>query len=186
MRIVAGEFKNRTIHVPHDRSLETMSEMVREALFNILGDAVVDARFADLFAGSGSVGLEALSRGASRVTFVEMRRQAADAIRKTLEVFQVDKDRARVWTSDVFQLGGNSSEWSDWDIAFLDPPRRVKDNFLDDLVDRGVIGSEKLIVAARPVENCAEMGSNYLRLLDRRIYGKACLFFFGRYYGESL
>jgi len=186
MRIIAGEYKNRMIHVPRDRSLEVLSEMMREALFNILGDAIINARFADLFAGSGAVGLEALSRGARRVTFVEMRRPTAETIRQTLAVFQVEQDRARVWTSDVFQLGANPSEWSEWDIAFLDPPRRVKDNFLDDLVDRGVIGFEKLIVAARPVEKSAEMDSNRLRLLDRRIYGKAGFCFFEPYNGASI
>lgn len=178
MRIITGEFKNRMIHKPRTKSLKPTSEMMREALFNILGDEIIGARFADLYAGSGSVGIEALSRGAQRVTFVEKSQQIAKTIRETLKHFQVDRDRARVWVNDVFKLGENPSEWSNWDIAFLDPPRMVKDNFLDVLVAHEILGSERIIIVERPVENCTPIRSEYLHLLDRRSYGKAEFYFF--------
>lgn len=82
LRVIAGEFKNRTVSVPRSKSANVVTEMIREALFNILGDMVIGARFADLFAGSGVVGIEALSRGASRVTFIDNEKKNIQLIEK--------------------------------------------------------------------------------------------------------
>lgn len=178
MRIIAGQFKNRVITAPQGKKNAAISEMVRESLFNILGSAVIDARFADLFAGSGSVGLEALSRGASRVTFVEKKKRAADDIRNSLAQWNVDLDRARVWNNDIFQLGQNPNEWAEWDIAFLDPPHKVGDNFLNTLVSRGVLVPGTLVVVLRPVDNPPSLNSGAFRLLEERRYGRSALFFY--------
>jgi 16S rRNA (guanine966-N2)-methyltransferase len=177
MRIIAGELKNQVIQC-RGKNQETASEMVREALFNILGGAVIDSRFADLFAGSGSVGLEALSRGASRVTFVEKRKPAAGDIKRTLTQLSIGPDRARVWDGDVFHLGQNPSDWAEWDIAFLDPPRKVGDNFLNMLVSRGVLVPGTLVVVLRPVDYPPSLHSGAFRLLEERRYGRSALFFY--------
>lgn len=177
MRIIAGELKNQVI-ISRGKNQETASEMVREALFNILGNAVIDARFADLFAGSGSVGLEALSRGASRVTFVEKRKQTAADIKKTLSQCSIGTDRARVWDGDVFHLGQNPSDWAEWDIAFLDPPRKTGDNFLDMLVSKGTLVPGTLVVVLRPTDYPPALHSDAFRLLEERRYGRSALFFY--------
>ncbi len=178
MRIIAGSYKNRMIHAPRTKSLDSSTSMTREALFNILGEEILETRFADLYAGSGSVGLEAISRGAARVTFVENQKKIASTIRHSLKILNISRDQARVWVNDVFKLAESNNEWVHWDIAFLDPPRMVKEDFLDKLVRRGVLGNEKLIVVERPVENCTQISSKLLPLLDYRVYGKASLFFF--------
>lgn len=178
MRVITGEYKNRVIHAPADKSVVATTEMLREALFSILGDGVIDSRFADLFCGSGCVGVEALSRGAKRVTFVEKKRQIAETLRRTLSYLEVGNDRARVWQNDVFQLGRNPSEWADWDIVFLDPPPVVKDNFLDILYNHGTLNPNCLIVVQRPAERVSEIGSERFRLLDKRVYSKGVFYFF--------
>ena len=185
MRIIAGGFKNRVIHAPHDKSLDPTSDRVRQALFNILGNQIVGARFADLFAGSGAVGLEALSRGAERVTFIENRRPTAEAIRATLASLAVGPERARVWHSDVFKLEDNPSEWSEWDIAFLDPPGSVKDNFLDVLLERDILAAGSLIIVERPVDRCPTLRPEMIRLLDQRTYGKTSLFFYAGSFSDG-
>ncbi|HQH71054.1 MAG TPA: 16S rRNA (guanine(966)-N(2))-methyltransferase RsmD [bacterium] len=178
MRIIAGELKNRIIFKPPERGLATTSEMVREALFNILGEAVVDSRFADLFCGSGSVGLEALSRGAQRVTFVEKKRSIAERVKQTLAHHGIESGRARVWLNDVFQMGENPSVWAQWDIAFLDPPLKVRDNFLDILAARGILVPGTVIAVQRPADFPPVFRSGNLRLLDQRKYGRTALYFF--------
>lgn len=178
MRIIAGRWKNKTIHYPRMRSLDVMSDMSREALFNILGSDIEGARFADLFAGSGGVGLEALSRGAERVTFVERKRQAAQSIKDSLEAFDIGLDEARVWQSDVFQLNDNPSEWAEWDVVFLDPPHNIKDNFLDTLVARNIVAEGVLTAVHRQGEHATAPRTDSLHLLDERRYGKSALFFY--------
>ncbi len=178
MRIIAGQFKNRVIAAPQGKKQAAITEMVRESLFNILGSAVIDARFADLFAGSGSVGLEALSRGAWRVTFVEKKKRAADDIRKSLAQWNVDLDRARVWNSDVFQLGQHPSDWAEWDIAFLDPPPQTDDNFLDRLIANRTLNSGTTVIVHRPAENSPLPHSGALGLQDVRKYGRSVLYFY--------
>lgn len=178
MRIIAGEFKNRTIKTPRGKSIGTITEMVRESLFNILGDHVVDARFGDLYAGSGVVGIEALSRGAKRVTLIDKERKNAQLIKSNLSELDISKERARVWHNDVFQIADSESEWAEWDIAFLDPPHVVKENFLDALINVGVVQPGQLIIIKRPSEGQPILKSDYLSLLDQRNYGKADLYFF--------
>lgn len=178
MRVIAGELKNRIILKPRDKGIIPTSAMVREALFNILGADVVDCRFADLFCGSGSVGLEALSRGARRVTFVEKKRSAAEWLKQTLALHGIDGRRARVWLNDVFQIQENPSEWAQWDIAFLDPPGKVRDNFLDILAARGILVPGTLIAVQRPVDSPPVVRSGKLHLLDQRQYGRTSLYFY--------
>ncbi len=179
MRIITGDFKNRVIVTSKKKAEETTTEMVREALFSILGDSVIDVRFADLFAGTGSVGLEALSRGARCVTFVEKRKPVAIDIKCTLAQFSIDLDRARVWNSDVFHLGENNlSDWAKWDIAFLDPPRQVVDNFMDLLISRGTLVPGTLVVVHRPVDYPPVFQSNAFHRIDERKYGRSALHFY--------
>ncbi len=81
MRIIAGEFRGRTLRPPGDRRTRPTADRVREAWFSILGNRLAGATVVDLFAGSGALGLEALSRGASHVEFVEVGKSAVTALR---------------------------------------------------------------------------------------------------------
>ena len=117
MRIVAGEYRGRRLTAPRGTSVRPTSDRVREALFSILGD-ISDLRVLDLFAGSGALGIEALSRGAATATLVESDRAAIDAIRANLAPLEgvkadVVRADALVW------LGGNRGPY---DLVFLDPP----------------------------------------------------------------
>jgi len=86
MRVIAGKAKSRKLRsVPGD-VVRPITDRVKESLFNILGDTIVDALFLDLFAGTGSVGIEALSRGARRAVFVERSRRAIETIKENLKI----------------------------------------------------------------------------------------------------
>jgi len=178
VRIITGEYKNRAIATPKSKSLGCITDMVREALFNILGDEIIGARFADVFAGSGVVGMEALSRGAKRVTWIESNRQNIKLMKPNLAQLRIPSEKGRVWQNDVFRMSESDSEWAEWDIVFLDPPDMVKENFLDTLVGRGLLQPGSLIIVKRSSERGSVPKSNLLSLLDQRMYHKASLYFF--------
>jgi 16S rRNA (guanine966-N2)-methyltransferase len=117
VRVVAGEFKGRTLHAPRGSKTRPTADRVREALFSMLGD-VSGARVLDLFAGSGAMGLEALSRGAASVTFVERDPVACRTISENLE--QLKLTGARVTCGDaVWTLRQDSRTY---DLVLVDPP----------------------------------------------------------------
>ena len=123
MRIVAGDLGGRVLRAPRGAATRPTSEKVRQALFNILGPPGDDLHVLDLFAGSGALGLEALSRGAATATFVERARPALAALRANIDDLAVD-DRARVVPTDVaaFVAGAAATPAPAWSWIFLDPP----------------------------------------------------------------
>jgi 16S rRNA (guanine966-N2)-methyltransferase len=127
MRVVAGVAGGRQLRAPAGRKVRPTSERVREALFNSLGSlgAVDGATVVDLFAGTGALGIEALSRGAASATFVDADLHAVRAIKDNLRVTGLG-ERARVVHADVFRfLAGAPPEPSD--LAFADPPYAFDD-----------------------------------------------------------
>jgi 16S rRNA (guanine966-N2)-methyltransferase len=119
MRVVSGELRGRRIVAPEGDTTRPTTDKVREAVFNALGSlgVVLDAHVADLYAGSGALGIEALSRGAAHCTFVERDRSALVALRDNLSSLGLD-DRSRVVTGDVMAVAGSI----DADLVFADPP----------------------------------------------------------------
>jgi 16S rRNA (guanine966-N2)-methyltransferase len=124
MRVIAGVARGVPLVAPRDRGTRPITDRVKETLFAILGDRVPGARVVDLYAGSGAIGIEALSRGAASADFVEHGRAALDAIRANLTRVRVEAD-ARVHGTDVdrFLAGPNRGPW---DLAFLDPPYETR------------------------------------------------------------
>jgi 16S rRNA (guanine966-N2)-methyltransferase len=122
MRVIAGEARSTRLVSPKGATVRPTSDAVREALFSSLGDAVVDARFLDLYAGTGAVGIEALSRGAAFCVFVERDRRCVQAIRANLGNTRLS-DRAVVVPRDAKQAVEQVlTEHGPFGIVFLDPP----------------------------------------------------------------
>src|SRR3954453_15440753 len=121
IRIVAGSLKGRKLTCDVSPDLRPTPQMVREALFSILGNAVPDRPFFDVFAGTGVVGLEALSRGASSVTFVERDFRLAERIERNAAAFHV-AGAARVARADVYRWGDRWQPPAEPVNVFLSPP----------------------------------------------------------------
>jgi 16S rRNA (guanine966-N2)-methyltransferase len=119
VRVVAGEFKGRRLHSPRGARTRPTADRVREALFSMLGD-VSGARVLDLYAGSGALGIEALSRGAESAVFVERDQQALAALRRNLEAVGADADVRR---QDVMRFLARPE--GTFDLVFCDPPYDV-------------------------------------------------------------
>src|SRR6188508_1151759 len=125
MRVIAGKFKGRRLKSPTWEGLRPTSDKLRETLFNVIGARVVGARVLDGYAGTGAVGIEALSRGASHVTFVESDRRAVDLIAANLAHCGV-KDGYAIIRVD-FARAQSRLRGTEFDIIFLDPPYGVQE-----------------------------------------------------------
>jgi 16S rRNA (guanine(966)-N(2))-methyltransferase RsmD len=121
MRIIAGEFRGRVLKSPTDARTRPTSDRLRETLFNILAPRIAGARFLDLCAGTGAVGIEALSRGASFVSFVDRSRRMCSLIETNLKLCRVEKERHEIALNEAMDFLRREQTRS-WDIVFFDPP----------------------------------------------------------------
>jgi 16S rRNA (guanine966-N2)-methyltransferase len=120
MRIVAGKFAGRDLTSPNDFRVRPTAEHVRDALLDLLRANLADARVLDLFAGTGALGLEAISRGARSADFVETRPASLHALRANVAALRL-RDRTRIFKRDALPFAAALSTDS-YDIAFVDPP----------------------------------------------------------------
>jgi len=139
MRIIAGAYKGRTLKSPPSMNVRPTSDRLRETLFNVISPRIEDARFLDLCAGSGAVGIEALSRGASYATFVDRSRRSCTLIESNLALCRVPDDQQEIYCSEASEFLRQTTS-PPWDIIYFDPP--YKDDYMKTL-DR--IGSSKLL-----------------------------------------
>jgi 16S rRNA (guanine966-N2)-methyltransferase len=173
MRVIAGSAGGIRLAVPK-RGVRPTMDRVKAAIFSSLGDAVVGARVLDLFAGSGALGIEALSRGASSVVFVDEDRKSTEIIEGNLARTKL---KGRVRQQDVFDFLQRASGVEMFDIIFADPPyektedgerfteKLLANEALSQLVDADGI----FVLEKRPDENLPEM--KQWRLLRQKTYG---------------
>ena len=169
MRVIAGHFRGRVLVAPRGRSTRPTSDRVREALFSILGPGAIEgARVLDLFAGSGALGIEALSRGASHAALVDSSGAAVAAIRRNLSTVgaeaEVRRQDALTYLKTAFR------EARQYDLVFLDPPYRHASALGRELSTAlgPVLAPEARVVAESDRRAPLELD---LILLDERRYG---------------
>lgn len=177
MRISAGEHRGRRLQSTKGRATRPTSDLLRQAVFNVLGDRILGARLLDLFAGMGSVGLDALSRGAASVTFIERDRRAAVAIRTNLASLGLTS-RARVIVGDVllalrrFQAAGET-----FDCIFLDPPYAggLAVRCIEKLADGALLSENGALVTQAFHKSALPDDAGVLRRTWHRRYGESSL-----------
>jgi 16S rRNA (guanine(966)-N(2))-methyltransferase RsmD len=168
MRVIAGRYRGRRLQAPPGAATRPTSDRVREALFSVLGERVAGARVLDLFAGSGALGIEALSRGAAEATFVDSAPAAVRAVRANLEALGATADVRRADARRF--LGGASSAVRQYDLVFLDPPYRLAGRLGGELTAAlpAVLAPDAAVVAESDRRAPLELG---LPILDERRYG---------------
>jgi 16S rRNA (guanine966-N2)-methyltransferase len=146
VRVIAGQFKGRRLKAPTWEGLRPTSDKLRETLFNILATRIDGARVLDGYAGTGAVGIEALSRGAAHVTFVEHDRRAAALIEENVRMCGL-KDGYTIACSDFLKWRGG--EAGGFDLVLLDPPYDIRN--VQDVLDRaaGLLSPDGLLVLER-------------------------------------
>jgi 16S rRNA (guanine966-N2)-methyltransferase len=167
MRVIAGTHGGRELLAPKGRATRPTSDRVREALFSVLGD-IRELRVLDLFAGSGALGIEALSRGAVEATLVDSAGPAVTAIRRNLEALRLDAEVVRQ-PADRF-LQAASRDARQYDLVFLDPPYRHASTLGRELSSAlmPILAAEARVVAES--DRRSPLGLE-LTLLDERRYG---------------
>jgi 16S rRNA (guanine966-N2)-methyltransferase len=130
MRIIAGKFRGRNLKSPPSLEVRPTSDRLRETLFNVIAPRIEGARFLDLCAGSGAVGIEALSRGALQSTFVDRSRKMCALVKANLDLCRIEEHEGEIVQSDAYDylrgvLGKRRVSSEPWDIVFFDPPYAI-------------------------------------------------------------
>ena len=178
MRIVAGRWGGRRLTTPRGAAVRPTADRVREALFSILGDFVQDARVLDLFAGSGALGLEALSRGAASATFVDSAAASVAAVKANLEALGGEAEVRR--TDALRFLRAAPGETRHYDLVLLDPPYRLAERLGRELSEAlpDVLAASALVVCESdhraplpldlPLRDERRYGDTLIRIHDSR------------------
>jgi 16S rRNA (guanine(966)-N(2))-methyltransferase RsmD len=164
MRIIAGTYRGLRLRTLKGGNLRPTSDQLRETLFDVLGPSVVGSMFLDAYAGSGAVGLEALSRGAHEVVFIEHHRPAAELIRENLAALHIDSGFHLMTCAVLAGLERLEQQEAHFDFVFLDPPYeeiREHHHALRQLARGTLLLPSSLVVAehSRHVELEEEYGS---------------------------
>lgn len=181
MRVIAGSHRGRRLSGPEGTGLRPTSDKVREALFSILGATVPGSRFLDLYAGTGAVGIEALSRGAMAVTFVESDSKAMALLRKNLAACGLSA-QAEVRTVAAEDFLERCDWWNGpYDIVFADPPYAAAREI--DVLQRawvsGLLSSNGVLVIEQHTKAALPAAFDGAVLVKRYRYGDTALFLYG-------
>ena len=181
MRVIAGLAKGRRVKAPKGHALRPTADRVKEALFNILPHDLSGTRVLDLFAGTGNLSLEALSRGAAEALLVDESRGARKTIEENLRTLGL-KERSQVWTAPVIRalrMLGRKGEC--FDLIFLDPPydKNLVEPTLRAIAKEALLRQTGTVIAEHSVREPVETRYGLLALRDQRRYGATMLSFFG-------
>ena len=183
MRIVGGEFRGRPLATPKSQSIRPTSDRTREALFNVLAHRfpakLEGARVLDLFAGTGALGLEALSRGASYGLFIEESAEGRGLIRTNVETFGL-QGRTKIFRRDATGLG-DAGTIASFDLVFADPPygKGLGELALRSALKGGWLKPDALCVVEEAASAHFAPGEGFV-VLDERGYGETTIRFVGR------
>ena len=180
MRVTGGEARGRRLRVPKGQALRPTAARVKEALFNILPHDLAGLKVLDLFAGTGNVTIEALSRGAGEAILVDSSTQAGKVIRENLRRLRLT-DRTKVWITPVSRaLRLLVRRGESFDMIFLDPPyeQHLVENSLKIIARGGLLREAGILIAEHSPREKVEPRYDALVLSDQRRYGTTLLSFF--------
>ncbi|MFQ5588618.1 MAG: 16S rRNA (guanine(966)-N(2))-methyltransferase RsmD [Nitrospiria bacterium] len=179
MNIISGKLKGRKIFAPGGLSLRPTPNKVREALFNILSNRVSGASFLDLYAGTGAVGIEALSRGATFAVFVEHDRRHRQFLNKNLMACGLNGQSA-VFRSDATDFLKTTDQ--SFDLVFLDPPYAGEDieKVLPRLNEGDIIAKNGCLIIEHFHKRALPEAFESIRFLKKYRYGETSLSFYGK------
>ena len=184
MRIIAGKLKGSTLHLPKDKNTRPLKDLARESIFNWLTHSnkislqLEQSNVLDLYAGTGSFGLECLSRHAKSVCFIEKEKSALEILEKNIEKLKV-KNKTKIFFNDIFELVEKQNIFkSKFDLIFCDPP--FKDTNIEKLIElifnKNLLNKNGIIILHRN-KTTKEKLPNYFKIVDERVYGMSKIIF---------
>ncbi len=182
MRVIGGIYRGRRLRAPAGFDVRPTSDRLRETLFNILAPHIEGSRFLDLCAGTGAVGIEALSRGASSVTFIDRSRRACAVIESNLATLGVTSNATiidREAASALKRLAGDAAKF---DIVFFDPPyaSEIYSQVMRQLAAGGLLSPNAIVIAEHRVKAQLEAEFGALRIYREVKQGESALAFYTR------
>ena len=184
MRIIAGKLKGSTLHIPKNKNTRPLKDLARESIFNLLIHSkkiklnLEESKVLDLYAGTGSFGLECLSRQAKSIFFVEKNKDALEILKKNIEKLKV-KNKIKIFYNDIFDLI-NSKKIIDtqFNIIFCDPP--FKDTNINQLIEliynNNLLSKDGIIILHRD-KSIKDLMPRQLKVIDERTYGISKIIF---------
>lgn len=174
MRIIAGKYRGFTLNTIPGKLIRPTPSKVREAIFDIIGFKVVDSDFLDLFAGTGAIGIEAISRGAKSVTFVERNRNAIELINTNLTKIG-EKETATIVKNDyIYSLKFLNEQQKKYDIIFLDPPynKDLLQKTLNEIDRSSLLKNNSIIIAQYQIHEKMQNNFSRIQTIKEKRYGK--------------
>lgn len=168
MRVISGSKRRIILDVPDGMSTRPTQDRIKETLFNMIGPDVFDSNFLDLFAGSGQMGIEALSRGAKKAIFVENDKNAYEVIKRNLKRTDLE-ELAELYTSDVFLTLKRLEGREPFDFIFMDPPynKFLEKTVLETIKDSSLIDEYTTIIIEASLDTdfsyTSDLGFNIIK-----------------------
>ena len=184
MRIIAGKLKGFILHIPKDKITRPLKDIARESIFNLLTHSnkillqLKQSNVLDLYAGTGSFGLECLSRQAKNVCFVEKRKDAVEILEKNIEKLKL-KNKVKIFFNDVFDIIKKKNIFeSKFDLIFCDPPfeDRNIEKLIELIFNKNLLSKNGIIILHRN-KAIKEKLPNYIEIVEERTYGISKIIF---------
>ena len=184
MRIISGKFKGKKLLLPKDKKTRPLKDLVKVSIFNLLehsniiGKKLENSSILDLFSGSGSFGLECISRGSKKVYFFENYTEAVEILEKNLSSL-ANKENFKIFKYDCFEFF-NSKKKIDkkFDLIFLDPPYKEEriNKLIEQILEKNILNTNGLMIIHRHKKDKIEI-TKKVKILDTRNYGNSRIYF---------
>lgn len=181
MRIIAGKYRSRLIRSPKDREVRPTKDRIREALFNIITEYINGADVLDIFAASGAFGIEAISRGAERATFIDSKKACIKTIEDNVKMLGIDGGKINLLRMDAFKaIDKLCNEGKKFDIVLLDPPyyKEIAKKCLIKLNERDILKPGCIIVVEHYKKDILSVKIGNLSSYRTACYGDIWLTFY--------
>jgi 16S rRNA (guanine966-N2)-methyltransferase len=177
MRVIGGTYRGRRLRSAAGLAIRPTSDRMRETLFNILAPRIEGSRFLDICAGSGAVGIEALSRGARKVTFIERSRRACAVIAANLSALAADRDATIVNRDAAAALERLEQESEQFDVVFFDPPyaSEIYDRVMNELGQGELLSASAVVVVEHKRKTPPNPDYGKLRMFRQVKQGESAL-----------
>jgi 16S rRNA (guanine(966)-N(2))-methyltransferase RsmD len=180
MRIIAGQYRGKKLSAGSDLSIRPITNRLKETIFSIIHEIVFEKKILDLFSGSGSLGLEALSRGAGHLTFVEREESSIKVLNRNLKEFKIDPDSIEIVKSDVLEFLKNNR--NEYHLIFSDPPFKYPSlqQMINQVFINNSLDSKGLLVLHHEIDNPLQTENVPYTLLKQKKIGRSLLSFISK------